>query len=74
MAKKSLSFKQSPGFKEMRFLSAFLDFVAEMPWSNPLLLWLTFLSIPLWFGLLVLLLIVLFILDNVLNIFRAGPS
>jgi hypothetical protein len=74
MAKKSLSFKQDPKFREMRLLAAFLDFIGEMPWSNPLLLWVTFLSMPLWFGPLVALLIVLCIVDNVLSIFRGGAS
>jgi hypothetical protein len=72
MAKKTLTFRQDPRFENLRLLAAFLDFIWEMPWSNPLLLWVTFLSMPLWFGPLVALLIVLFIVDSVLRSFRSG--
>jgi hypothetical protein len=37
MAKKKLSFKQHPQFRELRLLASFLDLIWEMPWSSPLL-------------------------------------
>ena len=64
MTKRTLTFREDPQFKVLPLVAGFLDSIWGLPWSNPLFLWVAFLSSPLWLGLVVLFLFLLFLFDS----------
>lgn len=73
VVKKSLPFRQDPHLQGLPFTAAVLDFFwgLPLPWKHPLFMWVLFMSVPLWFGVVAAVVFFAFLSDV---LFRETPK